>query len=413
MLEDHVKSPITCGRLRAGAAAEHVDGFADWMRGGGYRPISVVHTLRNLAGWTDWMRTSGFDGSDLVAAYEACKKMLARRRRVRWSRGPNRITLTAAALFIRYLRERGVIPPPPPRQLPRDRWAVLGRFRDWMRDHRGVTESSLDVYEPILGDLITTLGDDAHAYTAEALRGFVLKRARPHGIARAKTITTAVRAFLRYLGATGNCAPDSEHSIPGYSSWRLASLPRFIEPEELQRVIDVCVPDDPQGRRDRAVILLLARLGLRASDVAGLLLTDIDWKNGRLAVCGKSRRREWLPLAQEIGDAILDYLRHSRPALRATQVFTTVKAPHRPLTRAAVTHVVRSALRRAGITAPVNGAHLLRHSAATAMLRGGASLAGVGAILRHRSPSTTAHYAKVDFRLLSEIAQPWPSVTSC
>ena len=161
------------------------------------------------------------------------------------------------------------------------------------------------------------------------------------------------------------------------------------------------------------MLLLLARLGLRASEVAQLKFADIDWCNGGIRGCGKNRRQETLPLPQDVGNAILLYVSKGRPSLQAPEVFTTVLAPLHPLTRAAVTHIVRSALRRAGIKATINGAHVLRHSAATTMLRQGASLAGVGAVLRHRSPTTTAHYAKVDFGLLSEIAQPWPEVPSC
>ena len=222
-----------------------------------------------------------------------------------------------------------------------------------------------------------------------------------------------MRAFLRFLAATGQCPDGLLHAVPRYANWQLASTPRYLEPKDVEKVIGACRGDDALGARDRAVVLLLARLGLRASEVAGLTFDDVDWQNGRIAVCGKGRRQEWLPLPQEIGDAIVVFLRLGRPTLQVPQVFTTILAPHRPMTRAAVTHVVRSALRRAGITAPINGAHVLRHSAATAMLRNGASLAGVGAVLRHRSPRTTAHYAKVDFGLLSEIAQPWPEVSSC
>jgi site-specific recombinase XerD len=178
-------------------------------------------------------------------------------------------------------------------------------------------------------------------------------------------------------------------------------------------VLDACVSDNACGLRDRAVMLLLARLGLRAGDVAGLRMEDVDWKNARIAVCGKGRRHEWLPLPQDVGDALLRYVLDARPRIGTDRVFVMIKAPSGPLTRAAVTHVARSALRRAGVKAPINGAHVFRHSAATAMLRQGASLAGVGAVLRHWSPSTTAHYAKVDFGLLGEIAQPWPEVPSC
>ena len=165
--------------------------------------------------------------------------------------------------------------------------------------------------------------------------------------------------------------------------------------------------------RDRAVLLLLARLALRASEVAQLKFSDIDWHKSEISVCGKGRRHESLPLPQEVGNAILLYVNKGRPSLHAPEVFTTVLAPFHPITRASVTHIVRAALLRAGIKAPINGAHVLRHSAATTMLREGASLAGVGAVLRHRDPMTTTHYAKVDFGLLSEIAQPWPEASSC
>lgn len=410
MLEDHLTSAVTRGRLRQGPAAPQIDAFADWLHNHGYKPTSVDQVLRSLAAWTDWLRKGECAETDFVSGYDACKSAIAEAPRVRYERGPNRRSLSAASVFIRFLREQGVVPLPALTS-PMERWPLLGEFRSLMRQHRGLTESTLDTYQIILVDLLEVLGDDPGAYTAEALRQFVLRRARPHGIWRAKSIAVAVRALLRFCGATGKCAAGMEHAIPSFASWRLSSIPRFIVPGDVERVIDTCTTDDANGLRDRAVILLLARLGLRATDVARLAIGDIDWRNGRIAVSGKARRQEWLPLPQEIGDAILRYLRGDRPHLDGPELFTTVLAPYRPLTRASVTHIVRSALRRAGIQAPINGAHVLRHSAATAMLRQGASLAGVGAVLRHRSPSTTAHYAKVDFGLLSEIAQPWPEVS--
>jgi site-specific recombinase XerD len=281
-----------------------------------------------------------------------------------------------------------------------------------MRQHRGLTEATLDVYQPIIAELLTALGGDSRRYTAEALRGFALDRARQHGISRAKTVVVSVRSFLRFLGATGQCSTGMQHAILGFASWQVSTVPRFLAAEDVELVIASCAADG-NGPRDKAVLLLLARLGLRASEVARLRFEDIDWIHGLLTVSGKARRQEKLPLPQEVGDALLLYLRQSRRPLRTPEVFTTVWAPVRPLTRAAVTHIVRAALRRAGIKAPINGAHVLRHSVATTMLRHGASLAGIGAVLRHRSPRTTAHYAKVDFDLLSEIAQPWPEATSC
>jgi integrase len=268
------------------------------------------------------------------------------------------------------------------------------------------------LYQPIIAELLTALGDDTRLYTAEALRGFALERARRHGLSRAKTVVIAVRAFLRFLGATGQCPPGMQYAIPGFASWQLSTVPRFLAADDVERLIASC-PADDNGLRDKAVLLLLARLGLRAGEVAGLRFDDIDWVEGLLIVNGKSRRREKLPLPQEVGEALLRYLRQSRQPLRTSEVFTTVVAPIRPLTSVAVTHIVCAALRRTGVKTPIKGAHVLRHSAATTMLRQGASLAGIGAVLRHRSPRTTAHYAKVDFGLLSEIAQPWPEVASC
>ena len=412
MLETHLNSPVTRRRLRTGPAADHIDTFADWLHLQGYKPISIGNLLASLAGWTDWMLAAGFTAQDLLPGFEACKLEIEKEQRVRYRRGPNRHSVTAASVFIRFLQHQGELPPPVTPPSAGDLWPMLGEFRSWMSKHRGLADTTLNLYQGILVGLLDALGDDARAYSAEALRAFVLDRARPHGIYRAKNIVVAVRSFVRFLGVTGRCPPGMEHAIPGFASWQISSVPRFLVAEDVERVIGSCT-DDVFGVRDRAVLLLLARLGLRASEVAQLKFADIDWRNGSITVCGKGRRQESLPLPQEVGNAILLYLNQGRPSLRVPEVFTSVLAPFRALTRASVTHIVRSALRRAGVKAPVNGAHVLRHSAATTMLRQGASLAGVGAVLRHRSPMTTAHYAKVDFGLLSEIAQPWPEVPSC
>jgi len=395
-----------------GPAAGQIDAFADWLHHKGYTPTTIDGLLRSLASWTDWMLAAGFTAQEFLAAFAACKETLQHEERAGYRRWPNQDSVTAASTFIRFLRDLGALPPPAPKPSPSDRWPLLGEFRSWMRINRGLTETTLDVYEGILEGLLDTLGDDVRTFSAESLRTFVLERARPHGIERAKSIAVAVRAFLRFLGATGRCAPGMDEAIPGYACWQLSTVPRYLPSQDVERVIDSCA-DDANGRRDRAVLLLLARLALRASEVAALRFADIDWDKGIILVCGKTRRQALLPLPQDVGDAILRYLQHGRPSLPVPALFTTVKAPLRPLTRAAVTHIVRSALRRTGIESPINGAHVLRHSAATTMLRRGASLADVGTVLRHRSVQTTAHYAKVDFDLLSQIAQPWPGMPSC
>ena len=282
-----------------------------------------------------------------------------------------------------------------------------------MLEHQGVRPSTMERYERYAADFVEALGVVPAHYSAAAVRGFVLTRSDGHRVKTAQLIATATCSFLRFLAATGQCCDRLRYAVPRFASYQLAATPRFLEPEDLQKLIDACGHEDEAGLRERAVILLLARLGMRAGEVAELTFDAIDWHNGRIAVCGKGRSHQWLPLPQQVGEAILTYLRRGRLPLAVPQVFISVLAPRRPMTRHAVSDVVGAALRRAAIKAPNHGAHLLRHSAATAMLRTGVSLDGVATILRHRSPRTTAHYAKVDFDLLGEIAQPWPGVRSC
>lgn len=384
--------------------APHIDGFKTWLHNNGYRPATIVEVIRLVACWADWMHAAGFDLDDIAAGFDASASVF---KGSKTARAP----LGAGALFIRYLRERGILPEPTRPPSPTETWPLLDAFRRWMRGQRGVVDSTLDTYQSTLVDLLTILGDDPKAFTAHAVRAFVLERAKRHSRGRAQAVAVATRAFLRFLVATGQCPVGREHAVPGFANWRLASTPRFLDCKDIDRVIAAC--DGEDRLRDRAVILLLARLGLRASEVANLTLAQIDWENGRLAVAGKTRREEWLPLTQEVGDAMIAYIERARPRLPSSRVFITEAAPIRPLTRVAVKCIVRRALARAEIKSAHRGAHVLRHSAATAMLRHGVSLAGVGAVLRHRSPAMTAHYAKVDFVLLSEIAQPWIGRLPC
>jgi site-specific recombinase XerD len=219
--------------------------------------------------------------------------------------------------------------------------------------------------------------------------------------------------FLRFLTAQGRCQPGLDAAIPAIAHWPLATLPRYLPPEDIDRVIATCNGTSARAVRDRAILLLLARLGLRAGEVAGLQFSAIDWTQGTVRLMGKTRREEQLPLPQEVGDAILHYVDTARPAGNSTSIFLTAIAPWTPLSRYGVTGVARQALRRAGVQTPSYGAHVLRHSAATSLLRQGASLQVIGEVLRHRSVDTTAHYAKVDVGLLQHVVQPWPGGTPC
>jgi site-specific recombinase XerD len=230
---------------------------------------------------------------------------------------------------------------------------------------------------------------------------------------KSKILATAIRMFLRFLIARGNCATGLEHAVPSVARWRLSSRPKYLPDKDVESLINSCDQASPLGARDRSILLLIARLGLRAGEVSALRMGDFSWTDGTLVISGKNRHETRLPLPQEVGDAILHYLKHSRPHVENDYVFITSVAPFTPITRFAVSGTVERALQRTGINSPSQGSHLLRHSLATSLLRWGVSLPAIGALLRHASIETTTVYAKVDFALLKEVAMPWTEVTSC
>ena len=291
--------------------------------------------------------------------------------------------------------------------------ALVIAFQDWLQVHRGASVPTLRQYARGAAELINELGADVGSWNVRALRDFLLDRTARCGAPTTQKLITSLRAFLRYLSFTGTSCSDLSCAIPSIASWRLARLPRCLSEDELVRVIAVCDGEATGRLRDRAILLLLSRLGLRAGDVAGLCLTDIDWVNGTMQVAGKGRYQVRLPLPQDVGDAILRYL-NVRPGFAASdRVFLRSIAPCAPFASGdAVSSVVKHALRRAGIKTPSKGAHLLRHTAATEMLRNGVPLDQIGLVLRHRSIDMTAYYAKVDVALLRSVAQPWPGVSS-
>ena len=224
-------------------------------------------------------------------------------------------------------------------------------------------------------------------------------------------VVRALRMFIRFLVATGYCPSHLDRAVPSVPPWRLASLPRYLSTKDVERVLAACRIQTVMELRDRAVLLLVARLALRAGEVRALRLSDIDWDNGRVRVVGKLRRPAWLPLPQEVGDAILAYLEH-RPPCTIPAVFLCTTAPYRSLGSTGVSRIARCAIARARVKSASRGAHVFRHSVATTLIRRGASLDDVGRLLRHASRDSTAIYAKVDRTSLLRIAQPWPGVVA-
>jgi site-specific recombinase XerD len=324
------------------------------------------------------------------------------------------IMLAGARALIEHLRDRGTITSPPPLTQKTEKPALLSGFCDWMRCQRGTQEKTLCAYGRVIEDALDDLGADPGRYDAESIRTFILSRTKGKSRSNAKEVTSVMRMFLRYLIAAGKCRAGMDDAVPTIAMWRLSALPRYLPAGDVERVIACCDRDTPVGLRDRAAVLLMARLGLRAGDVRCMDLCDIDWRYASVRVSGKSHHEVKLPLTQEVGDALLEYIGCGRPPVQdITRVFVSMSAPWKPLAVSSVSGIVFRAITRAGIEAQFRGAHVLRHSAATAMLRGGANLQQVGAVLRHRYLDTTVHYAKVDVNRLREIALPWPEVFPC
>jgi integrase/recombinase XerD len=316
--------------------------------------------------------------------------------------------------FVCFLIERGVAKAAEPKVLETVNKRVA-ELQDWLRHHRGISERTVDRHGRMVMRLLPGLGDDPGTYDAELIRRVILAEAQRSSRPYIKTMTTALRGYLRFLAAQDTCRPWLDRAVPTVPQWRLSALPRYLPTADVERLIASCDLTKPQGIRDKAILLLLARLGLRAGDILDMRLDDFAWNEGTLRVRGKGRREVRLPLPQDAGDALLDYLERARPLVDNDRTFLRSSAPYRPFAGScAISDVVRLALKRAGITDPPSrGANLLRHSAATAMLRAGATLDAIGTVLRHRSADTTAHYAKVNVAMLRQIAQVWPGDVSC
>jgi site-specific recombinase XerD len=316
-----------------------------------------------------------------------------------------------AGRFVAFLAERGVAPPPLPPPAPAEiAHPQILAYQRWLAVHRGLSDRSVSRQGRMVKRLLPALGEDPRAYSAATIRAVFRAEAQRCSPSHIRTMTSALRGYLRFLAASGLCQSGLDQAVPPVLQWRLSALPRYLPTADVERLIATCDLVNPLDLRDRAALLLLARLGLRAGDVCGMRLGDFDWVAGAVRVCGKSRRGVRLPLPQDVGDAVLAYIVNGRPKVAEDQLFLRSTAPYRPFTTSSsISHIVARALRRAGIEDPPSkGASLLRHSAATTMLRAGATLEAVGAVLRHRSLDMTAHYAKVDVTMLETIAQPWP-----
>lgn len=415
MLANIFDSPLRIQALRDSPGGPFLEGFAEQLCQTGYAEITTRRHIRTAEHFIYWADREGIPLSSLNEQFlEHFDHHLYRCQCPRFGHTHRLQLLNGARLFLGHLRDAGVVTTPvvaPTEQDP----VLLTAFCRWMRQQRGTCNSTLYNYSLSIRDLLKRLGEEPGKFDAQSLRQFVLEKSQQSGWAAAKTCTTAMRMFLRFLIAEGGCAPGLDAAVPVLAHWRLSSLPRYLESEEAERIITSCDTTSPVGRRDRAILLLLVRLGLRAGDIVQLRLDDIDWEGAGIHVSGKGHRHTVLPLTQEVGHAVAAYLQDGRPRTDSDVLFIRSRAPFCAFaSHCAISVLVAQAMRRAGVTCPSRGAaHVLRHTAATSMLRRGASLQDIAAILRHRSIETTQIYAKVDVTTLRQIAQPWPEVQPC
>jgi site-specific recombinase XerD len=401
--------------LDSGALRPLVDQFICGLASQGHTVLTVRGYEDGARHFAAWLLQAGIAVANINN--DTCAAFAAHHCRCPGGRRANRISTKYAHRvhrFVQFLSACGATgpttPPKPTLVAPH-----VGLFQDWLRRHRGISERTIDRYGRMVMRLVATLGAEPASYEASLIRQAVLDEVKDTSAAYAKTITTALRCYLRFLGASGECRQELIHAVPTVPQWRLSALPRYLPLDDVERLIGACDTSKTSGIRDRAILLLLSRLGLRGGDVLGLRLDHICWADGTLRVSGKGRREVCLPLPQDAGDALLDYISHARPTSESDAVFLRSCAPYRPFAvSSSISSVVKLALARAGISdPPSHGANLLRHSAATSMLRAGATLDTIGTVLRHRSATTTAHYAKVDIPMLLQVVQPWPEQLSC
>ncbi len=392
-----------------GPLAEHAVGFAGFLAGQGYVAGSVRLQLHLVSQLSRWLAAEGLDAGGLTEL-EVERFVAARQARVR------RLFRSRRALdpLISYLIASGALAAPVagpagPAEV------MIERYRRYLLVERGLTKGTAHVYVDAVRPLVARFATDGRVelerMTPADVTAFVLAEANRRPGTSIRSVATALRSLLGFLHVEGLVDESLTGAVPGVGAWRLAGLPRPLERGELERLFEACDLTTAVGRRDQAMVLLMGRLGLRTAEVAGLVLEDIDWRAGELVIYGKGHRDDRLPLPVDVGDAIAAYLCDGRPIGALDRaVFIRVLAPHRALTPLAVSRAARCAAIRAGL-GPV-GAHRLRHTAATELLRSGASLPEVGQVLRHRRVFSTAIYAKVDDRTLGPLARVWPEARS-
>jgi len=402
-----INDEFALSRPPEGPVASYVIPFAEWLVDRGYGLVSTRNQVLMAAGFSKWLWQKGIELGDISGDHPG-RYLLDRAQRPKL--GDN----AALRHLLAFLRSQNAIA----EELEADHNPSLVEqhvlaYEQYLQDERALSRQTIINYRPVVRDFLNFRFSDGEVSLTQLravdVTNFVQKRISRLNMRRAKIITAALRSFLSYARYRGDITSDLAAAVPIVANWSLSSIPRAIGRNEVTRLLASIDRDTPVGCRDYAMILALARLGIRSSEVVSLELDDIDWVAGQIRVRGKNGQRHDLPLPADVGKAIVDYLRKSRPRNADRRVFLRDKAPIRGFSGpSGLGCIIRRSLKRAGIDSPTKGAHQFRHGLASEMLRGGASLGEIGEVLGHRHVQTTAIYAKVDLDTLRTLALPWP-----
>ena len=404
-----INQQVVLSQAPEGPLAKWLEAFANAASTQGYTRSSICRRIRLAADFSRWLKQEGI-GLNCISSDHPAQYLRYRTRHARFHPGD----APALRHLIDFLRLEAVIRAEtiPLGQETEAERCVLA-YEQYLSETRGLATATILGYVPFVRGFVQYHFGTGQV-TLSSLRagdvvGFVQHEAPGMNRRRAKLMTTALRSFLHYVRYRDEGMPDLVAAVPVVANWSMDSVPRAISADQVRRLLISIDRGTAIGRRDYAILVLLARLGLRLSEVAFLELDDIDWSTATLNVRTKGGRRDDFPLSHEVGEAITDYLRHGRPSSNSRRVFLRVRAPIGGFRGpGGVGSVIRHSLARAGVNAPTRGAHQFRHGLSTEMMRHGASLSEIGDVLGHRHPDTTRIYAKVDLEALRPLALPWP-----
>ena len=406
MVQTFFERSFAINRLRQGPLAGHIDLLAARLATDGYSRVHSRIQLRLVGHFNRWLEQKDLTAEQInEEIIERYWRYFMRKKRVRSN------DVSALMKLLDLLRQQGVTP----RRIeavPTARETLLEKYRCYLREERDLAYGSVRNMVPFVDRFLAQKYPRDHvdfaALKVGDITSFVRKQATELGSVQAKHMVSSLRSFFRYLRHTGEIHTDLAGCVPCVPVYSFSTIPRFLPPGAVEKILQRTV-GATHGRRDYAVLMLLARLGLRTCEIVSLELEDVDWERGQIRVRGKGGRWSKMPLPSDAGQAIAAYLQHDRPRCSSRRLFISQRAPITGLqSGCAIVRTVARALNRAGIVSERKGGYLFRHTLATEMLGRGASLREIGEVLRHRKAGTTQIYAKVDFRALRDLAQPWP-----